>query len=233
MRRILVIDDDAAIRQVVKTVLERSGFEVIEAREGDEAIRIYKENPVDLVVTDIFIPGKGGLDTIVEIRRDFPDAKIIAMSGGGPTMSAEGCLLLSQGLGVQRTLYKPLNMRELLEAVEYVLGREQSSTFSGNVNGVEILDYFQLMLLSRKRVVVKVVSAEGSTCLVYIKGGKIVHAASKDAQGEEAFYQCATYKGGSFFNLEWKEPEHVTIHKSGEHMIIEAARRRGMARTRR
>jgi DNA-binding response OmpR family regulator len=224
--RILVIDDDAAIRQVVKTVLERKGFEVIQARDGDAGIRIYKENPVDLVITDIFLPGKSGLDTIMEIRGDFPDAKIIAMSGGGPTMSAEGCLLLSQGLGVQRTLYKPLSMRELLEAVEFVLGQERSSTFSGRIDGVEILDYFQFLLLSGKRAVVKVVSAEGRSCLVFIKKGRIVHAVSEDTQGEEAFYQCATFKGGSFFNLEWREPDLVTIHKSAAHMIIEAARRR-------
>jgi len=224
--KILIIDDDAAIRKVVRTVLERNGFEVVEAGDGETGVKIYKETAADLVIIDIFIPGKGGLDTIMEIRRDFQDAKIIAMSGGGPTMSAEGCLLLSRGLGVQQTLHKPLSMRELLEAVEFVLGQQRSSTFSGQVSGVEILDYFQFMLLGGKRAVVKVVSAEGKMCLVFIKGGKVVHAACGDTQGEDAFYLCATFKGGSFFNLEWKEPEFVTIDKSAEHLLIEAARRK-------
>ncbi len=226
MPRILVIDDDAAIRQVTRTILERKGFEVIEARDGDTGVRAYKESGIDLVITDIFMPGKSGLDTIVEIRRESPEAKIIAMSGGGPTMSAEGCLLLSQGLGVQRILYKPLRIRELLEAVEYALSKDRSATFSGQVSGVEILDYFQLMLLSGKRSLVKVVSAEGRSCLVFIKGGKVVHAVTEETQGEDAFYQCATFQGGTFFNLAWREPDAVTINKPGEYMIIEAARRR-------
>ena len=135
MTRILVIDDDEAIRSLIKTLLGRKGFEVQEAPDGVVGTRIFRENPADLVITDVFMPEKGGLDTIVDLRKDFPDVKIIVMSGGGSTMSADGCLLLAKGLGVQRTLFKPLRMRELLEAVESALGRESTPTFSGQVAG--------------------------------------------------------------------------------------------------
>jgi DNA-binding response OmpR family regulator len=224
--RILVIDDDEAIRSLIKTLLGRKGFEVQEAPDGVVGTRIFREKPADLVITDVFMPEKGGLDTIVDLRKDFPDVKIIVMSGGGSTMSADGCLLLAKGLGVQRTLFKPLRMRELLEAVESALGRESTPTFSGQVAGVEILDYFQFMMLSGKKTVVRVVSAEGSCCEVFVKGGKIVHATTGESEGEEAFYQCARFKGGSFFNLEWSEPDSITIHTAGERLIIEAARLR-------
>jgi DNA-binding response OmpR family regulator len=125
--RILVIDDDEAIRSLIKTLLGRKGFEVQEAPDGVVGTRIFREKPADLVITDVFMPEKGGLDTIVDLRKDFPDVKIIVMSGGGSTMSADGCLLLAKGLGVQRTLFKPLRMRELLEAVESALGRGKHS----------------------------------------------------------------------------------------------------------
>lgn len=225
MSRILVIDDDDAVRSLIKTLLERKGYEVAEAPDGSEGTRIFRERPADLVITDIFMPEKGGLDTIVELKRDFPEVKIIVISGGGSNMTADGCLLLSEGLGVQQTLHKPLSARELLEGVEWVLNEETASTFSGRVDGVEILDYFQFMMLSGKKAIVKVVSAEGRVCMVFVTGGKIVHAVSEEAQGEEAFYDCARFKGGSFFNLAWQEPEQVTISKPGTNLLIEAARR--------
>jgi len=83
MARILVIDDDIQILEMLGQTLEREGYEVVDALDGKEGMRLYREAPTDLVITDIVMPEKEGVETIMELKRDFPDVKIIAMSGGG------------------------------------------------------------------------------------------------------------------------------------------------------
>jgi len=121
MARILLIDDSDEFRDVFKEILERSGYIVVDAAGGDEGIRRYKENPVDLVITDIVMPGKEGLETMMELRRANPAVKIIAISGGGfedPSTYLEGAALLG---GAIRTFTKPFPMDKMLLAIKEVL----------------------------------------------------------------------------------------------------------------
>src|SRR3989442_15115046 len=85
MARILVVDDEPEIGEILEMLLTHVGHEVRVARNGDSALRLPRAGPVDLIITDIFMPGKEGIETIMEIRRDLPSVKIIAMSGGGHT----------------------------------------------------------------------------------------------------------------------------------------------------
>jgi CheY-like chemotaxis protein len=117
---ILVIDDDDQLRGMLREMLEHAGYEVADAPNGKEGIRLYRENPADLVITDIIMPEKEGIETIMDLRREFPEVKIIAMSGGG-TIEAEKYLRMAKGLGAVRTLTKPIERKELLEAVREVI----------------------------------------------------------------------------------------------------------------
>jgi YesN/AraC family two-component response regulator len=90
------------------------------ARNGDSALRLARAAPVDLIITDIFMPGKEGIETIMEIRRDLPAVKIIAMSGGGHTGELN-YLRDAVQLGAVRTLLKPFGNAEILEAVRAAL----------------------------------------------------------------------------------------------------------------
>ena len=110
MARILVIDDHDPFRESLRDMLERAGYEVIEAINGQEGIDIYKEKPTDLVIIDILMPIKNGLVTIEELKRDFPDVKIIAMSGIG--------VRFGKPAGVQHTFSKPFAMNEMLKTVK-------------------------------------------------------------------------------------------------------------------
>jgi len=83
MPRVLIIDDEEEIRDVLSAVLNRAGFEVDAASTGDEGIDKLRTKPTEVIVTDIIMPGKDGVATIKEIRKEFPDVKIIAISGGG------------------------------------------------------------------------------------------------------------------------------------------------------
>ena len=119
MNRILVIDDDPQVREMLNLILEWAGYEVILASDGKGGIRLFHENPVGLVITDIVMPDKDGLETIMELRRFSPGVKIIAISGGGK-ICGEEYLNVARILGVEKTLSKPFKIDDILEAVREV-----------------------------------------------------------------------------------------------------------------
>src|SRR5258706_15101020 len=100
MASILLVDDDEQLRTMLSEVLKRAGHEVQTACDGNEAIRMYGRNPTDLVITDLIMPDKEGLEMIREIRRGFPTVRIIAMSGGGRNGPAD-YLALAERFGAQ------------------------------------------------------------------------------------------------------------------------------------
>ena len=120
MARILIIDDDVQTLNMLRQMLEGEGYEVIDAPDGKEGIRRYRENPTDLIITDLLMPEKEGIETIQELKRDFPDIKINAISGGG-RVGPGGYLHMAKMLGAQRTFVKPIEREELLKAVRELL----------------------------------------------------------------------------------------------------------------
>ncbi len=120
MARILVIDDEEPVRTLVREMLQRAGHQVEEAVDGEQGLAAFHRSPADLVITDILMPAKGGLVTIKEIRAAAPDAKIIAMSGGGKTGKLSFLSTARTFPGV-RTLKKPFRRNELLTLVEATL----------------------------------------------------------------------------------------------------------------
>ena len=120
MARILVIDDDALLRRVIRVALEAAGYEVIEAGDGDAALHVYREQGADLLLVDLFIPEPDGLEVIRTVRAEAPGAKIIAMSGGGSLKL--DLLAAAAAFGASRTLWKPFVPDVLLAAVRELLG---------------------------------------------------------------------------------------------------------------
>jgi DNA-binding NtrC family response regulator len=120
MTRILAIDDDIEIREMLKQLLERAGYEVLVAPNGKEALKLHHANPVNLIITDIVMPEKEGLETIMEFQHQSPGVKIIAISGGGK-IAADQYLNLAQMLGAQKTFSKPFELKKLLEEVRELL----------------------------------------------------------------------------------------------------------------
>ena len=120
MARILIIDDESQIRSMLRLMLERVGYEVDEAPDGLEGIRQYREDPADLIITDLIMPNKDGIGMIIDLKKEFPKVKIIAMSGGGVNRP-EGYLDGAKKLGSTRTLTKPIDRDEMLKAVKDTL----------------------------------------------------------------------------------------------------------------
>ncbi len=122
MARILVIDDDEALRQSIRRILEREGHVVEEAEDGRAGTRIVREASPDLVITDLIMPGQEGIETIIQLREEFPELKILAVSGG-LSLDPEGPLKDAEALGADASLSKPFGVEEFLEVVRGLLAR--------------------------------------------------------------------------------------------------------------
>lgn len=124
MASVLIIDDDDVARAVLLRTLTMAGHEAVGASDGVEGMLRFRDrpagDPVDLVITDIFMPNQEGLATIMELRRGAPSLKIIAISGGGARASLD-VLPVAEALGAHRTLRKPFTPAEVMEVVREVL----------------------------------------------------------------------------------------------------------------
>lgn len=118
---ILVIDDNAPLREALREMLERAGYEVMEAANGKEGTERFRERQPDLVITDIIMPDKGGTEVIFDLQKNFPDVKIIAITGGGEGSAEDYLKSITSITNVKKTLCKPFAMSEMLEAVEDLL----------------------------------------------------------------------------------------------------------------
>jgi CheY-like chemotaxis protein len=117
--RILVADDEPGVRGFVRAVLERGGYEVVEAADGKQALRRMRAGQVDLLITDLVMPEQEGIEVIQALRRDAPGVGIIAISGafGGQFLK------VAQALGADAVLSKPVSGELLLAKVAEVLKR--------------------------------------------------------------------------------------------------------------
>jgi len=120
MSKILVIDDELQAREMIREMLIREGHTVALAADGAEGLRIYKCQNPDLVVTDLIMPDKEGIETILEIRNISTDVKIIAISGGG-RYDPKDSLEMAENLGADRVFRKPFERRVFIAAVKELL----------------------------------------------------------------------------------------------------------------
>ena len=116
---ILVIDDERPFRAVISQVLSKAGYNVVEAANGVEGINRFYENHVDMIITDIIMPEKEGIETIIELKKAHPRLKLIAMSGGG-WYGTDIDFDMAKKLGA-RTLDKPFVLWELLDLIDELL----------------------------------------------------------------------------------------------------------------
>ncbi|HUR59602.1 MAG TPA: response regulator [Opitutaceae bacterium] len=123
---IVIADDVEEIQHLVSTWLEEDGHVVVRAGSGREIVRIVRERPVDLVITDVLMPDGDGLDAILALSRVRPTTRILAISGGGRMQPADACLRVAKGVGADAVLLKPFGRPQLLSAVQRTM-REDSA----------------------------------------------------------------------------------------------------------
>jgi CheY-like chemotaxis protein len=128
MATIYVLDDEPSILLMIKKMLEKAGYDVSTALNGREGMELFNNKMPDLLITDILMPEKEGLETIMELRKKCPDLKIIAISGGG-RFGPEGYLPGAKLLGADLVFQKPLVQKEFLQAVSSLLNEKRRNDY--------------------------------------------------------------------------------------------------------
>jgi len=115
--RVLVVDDSPDTRDTMRAILEAEGFEVALAENGEQALRVQRERPARVVVTDLFMPEKDGIETMHELHTEFPDTHIIVISGSDMSRLSN-LMVVARELGCEKVLRKPCDPAELVQAVK-------------------------------------------------------------------------------------------------------------------
>jgi DNA-binding response OmpR family regulator len=123
---VLVVDDEAGIRQLAARALAAAGCQSHGAANGREAISVLEHTPIDAVVIDMIMPEKEGVETIIEVKSRWPNLKVIAISGGG-RLAPDDFLRLASMVGADATMKKPLNFKEMLVRIDGLLHPVQFS----------------------------------------------------------------------------------------------------------
>ena len=123
MKHVLIIDDEYDITRLLSRILEDAGYKTTVAEDGRKGIQRFRQDPADLVIADIFMPDKDGLEVIRELREDFPQVCFIAISGGG-RMGKIDFLAVAQKLDAHYILQKPIKNKELLQLTREALSNQ-------------------------------------------------------------------------------------------------------------
>jgi DNA-binding response OmpR family regulator len=115
-KHVLVVDDNEDMRVTVQALLQADGFEVSVAADGEAALALHRKSPADVVITDLFMPDKDGIETIIELRKLYPMVKIVAISGWTSTQGSD-YLQVAREIGAAATLQKPFDPAELSRVV--------------------------------------------------------------------------------------------------------------------
>lgn len=121
MAKILVVDDEESVRFIIKETLEQDRHEVTEARTGNEALAMFAQKPAELVITDLVMPDKNGIDLILELKSRYPNVRILAISGGGGLNGRFDYIPIAELIGARSVMRKPFNIFELRDTVNALL----------------------------------------------------------------------------------------------------------------
>lgn len=124
MKRVLVIDDDTELREALAEALREAGFEVLEASDGTQGLEMQRARPADVVVSDLFMPGQEGMDTVFRLRAAHPATKIIVISGGIARGGTFDFLPVAKAIGADLCLRKPFPVAQLLSAIGRLLNAQ-------------------------------------------------------------------------------------------------------------
>lgn len=220
MKKILIVDDE---EDMVWSLQKNLGTDILDldiftARSGEEAIELLRSIPMDLIITDIRMPGMSGLDLLLETKKISPQTRVIIMTAyPSPEFKKDalcrGCL---------HFIEKPFDIRDLRAVVRQAL--EEDKGFKGTVTGIELTDIVQINCISRVTAALRVrtVDREG---ILFFKDGRIVHAICGNYEGEEAFYEILGFEGGTLESIRGAESPVVSIDRGFEALLMEGLRR--------
>ena len=220
--KVLVVDDEETLTwSMAKTLAKDAGkYELIIANSGEDALKILEKGPLDVVVTDIKMPGLNGLELLSIIREKYPSTKVIIMTAyGSPEVHKE-----ATRRGSYYYLEKPFEISEIRTLILNAL-QEKRGGFIGQVVDLQLVDIIQMGCLGRFTMSLSI-SQGNEEGLIYFKNGEIVHAELSDLEGKEALNTMLGWNEGSFNSQMGISPPKETITEPWEHLLLEGMRRR-------
>ena len=213
-KRILVVDPEPDSAWDLCAGLVKAGHRVTDTLKAEYAIEIIQTRVFDAAILDVLASRVGDMDLIQLLRTDRGNPLIIAIADFEALAVRKSVI----NRGADHFLSKPVDMARLLALIS------PQPSFSGKIEGVDILEYLQFMLLTGKKTVVEVSSGDGRCCRLFLEQGNMCHAVLEETEGEEAFFQCVRFKEGRFTNLPWTKPVRNTITRPAGFLLVEAAR---------
>jgi PAS domain S-box-containing protein len=227
--RVLIIDREGPALRALEAELKTLGHAPVAATSSEQAVSAVEGSDIDAVVCATDLETGDGWDACAAIHtacveKGLSKLPFVMLAEQGDKSARE---TLMDHPEVDRLIERPVETEKLIELISgEVATRAAPATFSGNIYGIDILEYLQLLLMTKQQVVVEIVSTAGLKGFLYIDRGEVRHAACGNLEGEDALFRCLNFEGGSFTSLPWREPEKVTIDKPGEFLLFEAARKR-------
>ena len=218
MKRVLVVDDEEDMLWMLQRNLNKGmqDVEILAAKSGEEALAVLSDKTVNLVSTDINMPGMNGLGLLIEINNRYPQTGVIIMTAY-PSNAYKNEAMLSGSL---RFIEKPFDINDMRKIVEQIL--KGSEGFQGTVEGIELMDIVQFNGLSRATAALKVTTTDHEG-MIFFKNGEVVHAMCDNESGEKAFFTILNFQDGTLQNIRGVEPPIVSIKKSLESLLFEVA----------
>jgi two-component system chemotaxis response regulator CheB len=215
---ILLIDHSQDDAKFLAKILKENGHSVLVARDAQHAVSILEYRGFDALVVDLNVSHIGDMDLISWASCICPKPRIVAT--GDASVNVEQ---LAIERGANLFLHRPVDPEKLMR---FLAQSKSRSSFSGKVEGVDIIEYVQFVLLGGSKTILEITSSIGTQGRLYIMNGHVIHAECGVLQGEPALYRCLGFREGSFSHLPWAEPEQPTIRKPGEFILMEAVRKR-------
>jgi CheY-like chemotaxis protein len=220
LKRVLIVDDEEDLTWTLSKKLskDRAKFDVMCVNSGRQAIEVLNQVPFDLVVTDVRMPEVSGLELLQQVKRLYPDTRVIIMTAYG---SADIRDQATQN-GCFNYIEKPFEINELRRQILDAL--EERRGFHGNVSDFQLSDIIQLNCLGRLTSGLRV-KCGNETGTIYFQEGNIVHAETDHLEGESAFYHIMSWQGGEFEVLRNQLPPKESITRGWQSLLLESMRR--------
>lgn len=217
MKKVLIVDDEEDMLWMLQRNLDSGipNIETFAAQSGNEALDILNGNEIDLVITDINMPGMSGLELLTEVSSKWPDAKVIIMTAY-PSNAFEN---KARKEGAVQFVEKPFDIQDMRKIVEESL---QTNTSNQTSDGIDLLDIIQFNGLAMATSALKI-SKNDEEGMIYFQKGKVVHVRFGEYSDEEAFFRIIETKGADIQNIDGVEPPSISMEKTVESLMLEAA----------
>lgn len=216
MTSLLVVDDDEAFRSTIGRDLAEHGYDVTLAQNADEAEQALAVRTIDILLTDLRMPGRDGIDLLDRIRAVAGRTRTILMSGYASARDYQRAI----EFGAVRVLCKPFTSSELLLAIRQAIDCETG--FRGNIHGLSLIDLLQMFHYARRSLAIVV---DGWTPgHVYLEKGRVIHATYRELQGEDALRTILAMPAGSLRTMVFPEAVPYTITRDLESLLLDSLR---------